>query len=61
MGRKVTEGICCRFCCFPCSPSKFFTVAEQKPLRVTCNGVVLKFMQLGFRLDITSLILTGAS
>ena len=26
-GQKATEGICCRFCCFPCSPSKLFTVA----------------------------------
>lgn len=42
------------FAVFPAVPVSFSLSPNRKPLRVTCNGVVLKFMQLGFRLDITS-------
>ena len=42
------------FAVFPAVPVSFSLSPNRKPSRVTCNGVVLKFMQLGFRLDITS-------
>lgn len=61
-GQKSHGGHLLQILLFSLQSSKFFTVlSEQKTFTVTCNGVVLKFMQLGFRLTSHPLILTGAS